>query len=226
MTASSSKVKRNSIAVIRASMLEEGALLFKFDQPAGGSKKNEHVTWFEQMEELGFLATTTGCLLPYANYSGGSKGRPKGHKVSALFFKGPPPQFPCHPHGWPVSAQVSHLCHRRSCVNPNHLTYEPQWMNLKRNYCGNTGSCDCGMHPKCVSTYHKDGWEHADALVTYDVERIKDVLHTHLSGLRYTVLPKNHFNSVDKKSESRNQRLRMKRRHPAAASDVVHKRAK
>jgi len=69
-------------------MLERGALLFKFVQPAGGSSEKEHLLWFEQMQELGFLVTVHGCILPYENFSGSSKGRPKGHKISAFFFKG------------------------------------------------------------------------------------------------------------------------------------------
>lgn len=143
-------VKRSSIPIIRESMLEQGALLFKFDQPSEGSSQQEHITWFNQMQELGFRVTTTGCFLPYENFKGSSKARPKGHKVATFFFKGIPSTYPSHPHGWPVVVQVSHLCHRKTCVNPNHIVYEPQWKNLKRNYCGENGSCDCGMTPACL----------------------------------------------------------------------------
>ena len=30
---------------------------------------------------------------------------------------------------------ASHLCHNRQCVNPDHLTWEPSWMNRLRDNC-------------------------------------------------------------------------------------------
>ena len=207
-------------------MLEKGALLFKFVQPDAGSRKKEHILWFEQMQELGFLVTTRGCILPYENFSGSSKGRPKGHKISALFFKGEAPTFPEHRYGWPVSTQVSHLCHRKSCINPNHLVYEPQWTNLKRNYCGNSGSCDCGMNPKCILPYHNDVWKYEDKFLTYNSEGLNGAIRTHLSGLRYRILPKDYYRSVDNKREQRNKRLQAKRKSPPTKESNVKKKAK
>lgn len=195
-------------------MLEKGALLFSFEQPSAGSKRKEHVHWFEQMQELGFLVTTSGCIIPYENFTNSSKGRPKGRKLSALFFKGEAPSFDPNPNGWPVATQVSQLCHRKSCINPNHIVYEEQWKNLKRNYCGSSGSCDCGVSPHCISTYHNDDWNYEDEFVTYDTKDFKALIGRHLSGYRYVIRAKDHFYSVDKKRKQRNERIHRKRKSP------------
>jgi hypothetical protein len=70
---STKAVKRSAIPDIRKTMLERGALLFMFTKPAGVLHKPEHVRWFEQMQALGFLITTSGCMIPYDNFSGSSK---------------------------------------------------------------------------------------------------------------------------------------------------------
>jgi len=208
-------VKRSAIPDIRKTMLERGALLFKFIKPVGVLHKPEHIRWFEQMQELGFLITTSGCIIPYDNFSSSSKSRPKGHKISAYFFFGESQPFDDqHQHGWPTSVQVSHLCHRKECINPNHLVYEPQWKNLKRNYCGERGECDCGVQPKCVATYHNEKWQYHDSLVTYETADYKRVVAKLVSGQRFTILGRNHYLSVDTKRSKRNERLQGKRKKP------------
>jgi len=209
---STKTVKRSAIPNIRKTMLERGALLFRFTKPAGVLHKPEHVRWFEQMQELGFLVTTTGCIIPYENFSNSSKSRPKGHKVSAYYFLGEPPVFGDHQHGWPTSCQVSHRCHRKECVNPHHLVYEPQWKNLKRNYCGESGSCDCGVEPRCLATYHNERWQHQDLYVTYSTDDYKRVVADLVPGQRFTILGAKHYQSVDTKRSQRNQRLQGKRK--------------
>lgn len=209
---STNKVKRSSIPAIRDNMLEKGALLLEFKRPPGLASCKQEQTWFKQMQELGFLVTTSGCMFPYENFSGASKGRPKGHKISALFFKGSLPVFPESSHGWPSSTQVSHLCHRKKCVNPNHIVYEPQWKNLKRNYCGENGTCDCGLMPKCLSTYHNDDWTYDDEFITYETKKFKRLLKPLLSGQEYVVRPKDFFASIDKRTKQRNERLSKKRK--------------
>lgn len=214
-------VKRRGIPVIREEMLKKGALLFRFKSPKGiHHPEKEHISWFKKMEALGFLVTITGCMLPYENFSGGSKGRPRGHKISALFFKGPMPRFSEHKEGWPTSSQVSHLCHRKECVNPLHLHYEPQWKNLKRNYCGENGNCDCGVTPKCICTYHNGDWDYDDTFITYDTEnyqkRVKDLLKG--QGYRFTILPKNHYESIDKRTKQRNETRSKRKRKEADSS--------
>lgn len=48
-----------------------------------------------------------------------------GHKTSMGFFTGFIGNRPNAPEkdkdGWPINLQVSHLCHRSSCINPIHL---------------------------------------------------------------------------------------------------------
>lgn len=204
------KVKKSSIPAIRESMLQRGALLFGF-KPKDVSTSKQEQTWFNQMQELGFLVTTTGCIFPYENFSSASKGRPKGHKVSALFFKGSPPTSPENSHGWPSSMQVSHLCHRKKCINPNHIVYEPQWMNLKRNYCGINGKCDCGLSPKCLATYHNDDWSYNDEFISYNTPDFKKLLKPILSGYKYVVFPKDKYESIDNRRRQRNERLAKKK---------------
>lgn len=36
---------------------------------------------------------------------------------------------------------VSHLCHQNLCINTDHLSYEPQSVNSKRNQCKLEGEC-------------------------------------------------------------------------------------
>jgi len=36
---------------------------------------------------------------------------------------------------------VSHLCHNKLCITPNHLSYEPQKINNQRNSCKLNGEC-------------------------------------------------------------------------------------
>lgn len=220
-----STVKRSSIPDIRRTMLEKGALLFRFTEPSVPHKE-EHTKWFRQMEELGFLVTTSGCIFPYENFTGSSKSRPKGHKISANFFIGEPPTFEANIHGWPTETQASHRCHRKHCINPNHIVFEPQWKNLKRNYCGEHGQCDCNVAPPCLTTYHNDKWSHGDEYITYETKEYKRQVSHLIPGQRFTILPKNHYDSVDNRKEKRNERLRSKRKTPPIPQSNNNKRSK
>jgi len=208
------QVKRSD-PEIRALMLERGAMFFDFQTSVTPTK--EYKEWFEAMQKLGFLVSTTGCIFPYENYSTGSKGRPKGHKISAGFFLGPAPTFDEHRHGWPVTTQVSHLCHRAKCINPAHILYEPQWKNLKRNFCGDTDVCDCGLTPKCLLVYHNDEWIYNDSFITYETKGYKQLVSVCLPNHRYTIRPSNYYQKEDTKRTKRNKKKNTEKKRKAEA---------
>jgi len=154
---------------IRKEMLAKGALLFHFERAKNPSDPTAYKVFTDQwatMERKGFLVTQDGCIFPYGYYcKSNTKGdNLKGHQRSAHFFF----QRKCNSststnnktggmvnqHGWPCDEQISHLCHRTDCIRPDHLVMEERWKNFKRNYCGLNGTCDCGMVPPCVRTYH------------------------------------------------------------------------
>ena len=93
------------------------------------------------MERKGFKVTKdVGCLLPHSQYGksiteSGAKMNGCGYKTSMGFFTGLIGNHPSAPErdtdGRPISLEVSHLCHRSSCINPMHLVAEPKWCNLK-----------------------------------------------------------------------------------------------
>jgi Zinc-binding loop region of homing endonuclease len=58
--------------------------------------------------------------------------------------------------GWPIWAEISHLCHHHKCCNPLHLQLQAAWLNRRRNYCGDSGHCDCGSQPPCQLRYSSD----------------------------------------------------------------------
>lgn len=40
-----------------------------------------------------------------------------------------------------VNHDMSHLCNNKLCVNPEHLVYEPRWVNNARKNCVKEGKC-------------------------------------------------------------------------------------
>lgn len=212
MSKNTSKSKKSS-AEIRNIMIDRGALFLKFHNiDYNYEDRDTHVKWFEHLLEHGLLVTTGGCIFAYENFYSGSKGRPKAPKQSALFFKGQMPTFSEHRHKWPVECQVSHLCHRTKCINPEHMVYEPQWCNLKRNYCGENGTCDCGRTPPCINVYHNSDWEHHDRFVSYDTPNLQASLETFLPNVEFDLLDKYHYHKADVKKIQRNERLQSKRK--------------
>lgn len=209
--------KKSNGPEIREEMLRKGAIFFDFERPKDieyVENDKQIVDWFKKMEEYGFLVSETGCILPYKNYYTHSKGRKKGYGLSASFFKGKPPTFPPHKYNWPVVTQISHLCHRNQCINPTHLHYEPQWKNLKRNYCGEDGHCDCGVVPSCISTYRNEKWEYNDTFITYETKdykgKIKKLFKN--SKYRFKILSSDYYKTEDEKKKTRNERLKKKRK--------------
>ena len=45
---------------------------------------------------------------------------------------------------------VSHLCHIKHCINPDHLTFEPHSKNMSRDTCFKNGSCSMEHSPPCI----------------------------------------------------------------------------
>ena len=45
---------------------------------------------------------------------------------------------------------VSHICHHRRCVNPEHLVLEAAQTNAERNFCKNNGICLATHVPHCI----------------------------------------------------------------------------
>lgn len=43
--------------------------------------------------------------------------------------------------GRPVTVEVSHLCHQRLCIKPEHLTLEAKSVNLERKHCVSQRVC-------------------------------------------------------------------------------------
>ena len=112
---------------------------------------------YRTMERKGFRVTKdTGCLIPHAHYCTHAKGDIfKGYQRSFLAAFGfLPAQFekndtPRDEADRDLSAQLSHICHRRQCVRPDHVLFECKWRNFMRNNClgpmvvNNRNACGC-----------------------------------------------------------------------------------
>ena len=63
------------------------------------------------------------------------------HIVSLFFARSAAPDS---------SSQTSHLCHRRDCLRYEHLVFEGDGENKKRQSCNRPPKgCRCGLTPKC-----------------------------------------------------------------------------
>lgn len=47
---------------------------------------------------------------------------------------------------------ASHLCHNSECYNPDHLVWEPSWMNRLRDNCPGGESCSHRPH-RCIRAH-------------------------------------------------------------------------
>ena len=53
----------------------------------------------------------------------------------------------------PAGLHISHLCHNTLCINPQHLSLEPQYVNNGRKDCARRVPrvcCGHGIYPKCI----------------------------------------------------------------------------
>lgn len=206
---------RRSKADLRQDVLNlDGVFLNWKDkiEKEANNKTKQAIHEFNIIVEKGVLVFENGCILPHPHYSKkGDEGpaRVKGYKASFNLFHTTFQQgdmSETNEDGWPVSNQISHLCHWNSCINPEHLILEERWKNWKRNYCS---GCNCGMVPQCINKFHPSSWWKQDSNhpKKFGYEKIADlkrVLPKHLK-----LLPKNHFLKEDRKSE--NRRMRKKR---------------
>ena len=80
--------------------------------------------------------------------------------------------------GWPTTLEVSHLCHWKSCIRPDHLVVEPRWKNWRRLYCS---GCDCpvSFQNRCLRKFHPSAWwedpRNASRLPQQQLTNIEDV---------------------------------------------------
>lgn len=49
-----------------------------------------------------------------------------------------------------IRVEVSHICHQRLCVKPEHLTLEAHEVNMERLHCKKQGFCTKNHQPYCL----------------------------------------------------------------------------
>jgi len=215
---------------VRARHLNKGAVPFEFvdpgsdlvqmvfrpdivpPEPLQGNALKAAQDAYRTMERKGFQVTRDlGCLVPDDQYCASGEGnKKKGHQRACEFFAHwkptqPPGEAKRNALGWPITLQISHLCHNRKCCRIDHLVVEQQWRNAKRNYCGDLGTCNCGGQPPCVGPY-RPPQQHASELEY--CETVEE-MHEVLQGARlpsYVIHDKTVFDSRDTLSKERMHR--------------------
>jgi len=206
---------RRSEGELRTEMKNLGGVFLKF-RPHQSASEDVKDIW-ETIERKGFLVTAdTLCILPHPYYRAKNEGGPAryvAHRIILPFFTGHSTHNEDmsvenkNEFGWPMNLHYSHICHRSGCCNPFHIVVEEMWKNHRRNYCGHSGTCDCGMTPKCIRRYYPSGF---DKTVIYISDL--DVLTERLKELKYlgiSVLPQDYYDEVDLKSANRNKRRKL-----------------
>jgi len=183
---------------------------------------------YRTMERKGFRVTKDiGCLIPDEQYGVAKKGSTvKGHQRTFAFFAHWVPgsgDTIRNEFGWPTNLQISHLCHRRSCCRVDHLVAEEQWRNLKRNYCGLNGNCDCGNPIQCLRRYQMQDQADFPALCETQAE-VEEVLQ---GAPAFVIHGSNRFESRDQKAKQRNaNRLKRKRKQELHQHATQRKQAR
>jgi len=217
------KKGKRSEASVRNEMLSKGALLLRFEVDGGEGVNHQTLSLWRSIEKKGFLVTRNGCLIPApCHQSGNSKKKPAYETAMKLFCgrsKDPGTVGTVNAFGWPAEEQLSHLCHDDACCCYKDLEVVPQWKNLKRNYCGIDGVCDCGLEPKCKYRYLPSNVARDYDLLRYGEpklsKKVKELLETNDPDLQITVriLPANYYAVADLKRQNRNLRIKRKREH-------------
>jgi len=201
------KTKRTT-AEIRKEMTLNGAYFFQFSKPKL-STNNWYNEWVA-MQKYGFYVCSTGCILPYKYYQKTFEASDnlKGHERAAHMFFGrecdrtaKTNQF-----GWPCDEQISHLCHNPDCINPMHMVIEPRWKNVKRNYCGINGTCDCGVLPACVRTYTNPKVFAETREYVTDRAKILELLASLQNTYKFSLLLPGYYRDEDRKIKNRKLR--------------------
>jgi Zinc-binding loop region of homing endonuclease len=246
MTTESGKPRRSS-GNVRQDHLDRNAFLIQFDNPGqpidmfrrdvspaikpatllSGSELQSAGDQYRTMERKGFRVTKdTGCLIPHEQYCTYQQGATvKGHQRTFGFFAHWQPKGGSlrNQFGWPVTPQISHLCHRRSCCRVDHLLAEEQWRNLKRNFCGYGGTCDCGNEIKCIKRYSMLDQEDEPAFCATE-EEVKAALQ---GAPSFRILHRNHYSDRDSKAEKRKaNKQKRKRKQDLHAYETAKKQRK
>lgn len=158
------RTARRTVAEMRQEMRDNGAVFLDWSnliKKEAVSNTPENMNAFNTISEKGFFVFANGCILPHPYYSKKGKDGParfRGHKAVAKLFKHASTSTDLkNDDGWPMTPEISHLCHWSSCMNPDHLIFEPRWKNWKRLYCF---GCDCNVTPACLQKFHPSTyWE-------------------------------------------------------------------
>lgn len=239
---------------MRNAFMAEGALLLEFDllPSTTGVASGDIVSAWRRIEKFGFLVTKdTGCMIPHAQFlphTGNSK-LGLAHICAMAFFQGQRINYEnekgkTNADGWPVDAQISHLCHTSGCCNPRHLVVEQRWKNVKRNYCGfkddaddgeQQASCNCGMTPPCVRKYFPSSVIQKRPLLVDNEPGLGRALRHFVGGLKpgqdaavadatklptcvpfsVRVLPADYYVNEDQKKKNRLLRRKREEKHDA-----------
>jgi len=232
------KVKRDrrSEQAIREEMLENGGLLLQFTVTRKAGVNRLALQRWRSIEKKGFLVTKSGCLIPAPCHRyGNSKKKPAYETAMALFrgkVKDPATSQTVNEYGWPMAEQLSHLCHDNDCCCYKDLEIEPQWKNLKRNYCGYEGSCDCGCIPDCKCRYlpsdavrSYDILRYGDSGLSHDVKMLLEIDSEDVT-VRVKILPKNQYAAQDLQRANRTRRIKKQKRHDNERDRNEEKRVK
>jgi len=228
--------KRQSEARVREEHLLRGALLLDFSIERPGLNIQALSIW-KSIEKKGFLVTKSGCLIPASCHTSGNSNKKPAYETSMKLFggksKNPLTKGTVNEYGWPAEEQISHLCHDNSCCWFKDLEIVPQWQNLKRNYCGLKGKCDCGCKPKCKSRYMPSNTlRDYDDLLRYGDkklgEKVRNLFEVETEDLvvKVKILDRNHYKVQDLQRINRTIRLKRKRKHDAERKKKASKRRK
>lgn len=146
---------------------------------------------FDKMNRKLYRVTNEGCMIPHYSWGMRSAGNvDKGYQLVMDASYGWRPAGGgagqvelLNSFGWSEVLQASHLCHMGPmCCNPSHVIAESRWRNLKRNYCGCAGQCDCcqGLPDPldqfpCIAPYRSRDYQSIEQGGTEFITRPADV---------------------------------------------------